>query len=306
MDLLRISNLNIDFAINGGTVCVSKGVNLRIRQNDALCLVGESGCGKSILALAVMGLLPSSARISGDIRFKGSSLFSMGKKKMRRMRGREIAMIFEQPATCLNPVFTVGNQIAEAVRIHEKCSKKEARSKAVNLMEMVGISSPGERFRQYPHEFSGGMQQRIMIAVALAFKPSLLIADEPTTSLDVTIQAQIMDLLRDLISRFKISLFLITHDLGLSAEMSKRVAVMYAGEIVEKGNLKDIFAYPRHPYTRALLRAISKEGLRPIAGSVPEFTSLPEGCRFHPRCPSVMEICRHEKPKMRDGVMCHL
>jgi oligopeptide/dipeptide ABC transporter ATP-binding protein len=253
-----------------------------------------------------MRLLPQSARISGEICFKGKNLLALREKEMRRIRGREIAMIFEQPATCLNPVFTVGDQIAEAVRVCKKCSRKEARQKVVELMKMVGIPSPGKRYLQYPHEFSGGMQQRVMIATALAFKPSLLIADEPTTSLDVTIQAQIMVLLKDLAAKFKTSLFLITHDLGIAAEMCDSVIVMYAGEIVEKGYIGRLFKEPRHPYSKALLGAISDNELNPIKGSVPELTRLPAGCRFHPRCPMARDICRQVRPRLKNGVRCHL
>ena len=306
MDLLQISNLHVDFPTKAGMVRASDGVNLEIKPGESLCLVGESGCGKTIVALTIMRLLPENAQISGEIWLKGKNLLSLGKEEMRKIRGREIAMIFEQPATCLNPVFTAGDQIAEAVRIHEKCSRKEARERAIELMEMVGIPSPRKRYRQYPHEFSGGMQQRVMIAMALAFSPSLLIADEPTTSLDVTIQTQIVELLKDLVAKLKTSLFLITHDLGVAAEMDDRVAVMYAGEIMEKGRVSEVFKYPQHPYTKALLGAISKDGLRPIKGSVPELTRLPKGCKFHPRCSQARDICREIRPEMKNGVRCHL
>ncbi|MBW2079205.1 MAG: ABC transporter ATP-binding protein [Deltaproteobacteria bacterium] len=306
MDLLRISNLHVSFPTKAGVVWASDGVDLEIKQGESLCLVGESGCGKTIVALGIMRLLPENARVNGEICFKEKNLLSLGKEEMRKIRGREIAMIFEQPATCLDPVFAVGDQIAEAVRVHEKCSKKEARERSVELMEMVGIPSPQKRFRQHPHEFSGGMQQRAMIAIALAYNPSLLIADEPTTSLDVTIQAQIMELLKDLISKFKTSLFLITHDLGVAAEMCDGVAVMYAGEILEKGRVNEVFKYPKHPYTKALLGAISNDRLKPIKGSVPELTSLPSGCKFHPRCPLARDVCRDVRPEMKNGVRCHL
>jgi len=306
LDLLRISNLHVSFPTKAGVVWASDGVDLEIKQGESLCLVGESGCGKTIVALGIMRLLPENARVNGEICFKEKNLLSLGKEEMRKIRGREIAMIFEQPATCLDPVFAVGDQIAEAVRVHEKCSKKEARERSVELMEMVGIPSPQKRFRQHPHEFSGGMQQRAMIAIALAYNPSLLIADEPTTSLDVTIQAQIMELLKDLISKFKTSLFLITHDLGVAAEMCDGVAVMYAGEILEKGRVNEVFKYPKHPYTKALLGAISNDRLKPIKGSVPELTSLPSGCKFHPRCPLARDVCRDVRPEMKNGVRCHL
>ncbi|MBT9148990.1 MAG: ABC transporter ATP-binding protein [Dehalococcoidia bacterium] len=306
MGLLQINNLHVNFPTKAGVVRASDGVSLEIKQGESLALVGESGCGKTIVALSIMRLLPEDARISGEIRFEGKNLLSLGKEEIREIRGREIAMIFEQPATCLNPVFTVGDQISEAVRVHNNCSRKESKERAIELMEMVGIPSPQKRCGQYPHEFSGGMQQRVMIAIALALSPSLLIADEPTTSLDVTIQAQIMELLKDLIAKFKTSLFLITHNLGVAAEMCDNVAVMYAGEIVERGRLSEVFEYPRHPYTKALLGAISNDGLRPIKGSVPELTRLPNGCRFHPRCPQAENVCRKVRPEMRFKVRCHL
>lgn len=306
MDLLQISNLYVNFTTKAGVVRASDGVNLEIKQGESLCLVGESGCGKTIVALSIMRLLPQNAQTSGEIWFKGKELLSLGKEEMRRIRGREIAMIFEQPATCLDPVFTVGDQIAEAMRVHERCSGKESKEKAIDLMEMVEIPSPQKRFKQYPHEFSGGMQQRAMIAIALSYNPSLLIADEPMTFLDVTIQAQIMELLKDLVSKFRTSLLLITHDLGVAAEMCDGVVVMYAGEIVEKGRVSEVFKYPKHPYTKALLGAISNDGLKPIKGSVPELTSLPSGCKFHPRCPLVRDVCREARPEMKNGVRCHL
>jgi len=306
MELLQISNLHVSFPTKAGVVRASDGVNLEIKQGESLCLVGESGCGKTIVALSIMRLLPQNAQISGEICFKGKNLLSLGKEEMRKIRGREIAMIFEQPATCVNPVFTVGDQIIEAVRVHQKCSRKKAKERAIELMEMVGIPSPQKRFNQYPHEFSQGMQQRVMIAIALAYSPALLIADEPTTSLDVAIQAQIMGLLKDLVAKFKTSLFLITHDLGVAAEMCDSVAVMYAGEIMEQGRVSEVFKYPKHPYTKALLGAISNDGLKPIKGSVPELTSLPSGCKFHPRCPLARGVCQEVRPEMKNGVRCHL
>lgn len=225
---------------------------------------------------------------------------------MRKIRGRDIAMIFEQPARCLNPVLSVGDQIAEAVRIHAKCSRKASRQRAVDMMDCVGISSPHRRYRQYPHEFSGGMAQRVMIAMALVFRPSLLIADELTTSLDVTIQAQIMVLLKELVAQFNTSLIMITHDLGVAAQMGDRLAVMYAGGIVEKGRLNDVFKTPRHPYTQALVKAASCKGLVPVNGTVPELSRLPSGCRFHPRCPLAQDLCSKRMPRMQSGVSCHL
>lgn len=306
MELLNINELHINFSTNGGQVQVLSGFCLDIQKGNSICLVGESGCGKTIVALSIMRLLPENAQISGKIRFKDRDLLTLGKEEMRRIRGHEISMIFEQPSSCLNPVFTVGDQIAEAVRANEECEKKEARESAIALMKLTGIPSPEKRFGQYPHEFSGGMLQRAMISIAMASKPALLIADEPTTSLDVTVQAQIIELIKDLIAKFDMSLLLITHDLGVAAELCRDIVVMYAGEIVEKGSLNKVFDHPRHPYTQALLNAISDGELRPIRGSVPELTHLPEGCRFHLRCPYAEEQCCYLKPDLINGVRCHL
>lgn len=305
MNLLDIVNLNISFPSKTGIVRASDGVALQIRQGEVLCLVGESGCGKTIVALSIMRLLPRKAQINGKILFNGKNLFSLKEKEMRKIRGRDIAMIFEQPTRCLNPVLSVGDQIAEAVRIHEKCSRKASKKKAADMMGLVGIPSPQRRYHQYPHELSGGMAQRVMVAMALVFRPSLLIADEPTTSLDVTIQAQIMKLLKELVSQFNTSLLLITHDLGVAAQMGASLAVMYAGGIVEKGRLDDVFRAPRHPYTRALVEVVSCEGPAPVNGTVPELSRLPSGCRFHPRCPLAQDICSKRSPKMQSGVSCH-
>lgn len=306
MNLLDIVNLNISFPSKTGVVRASDGVALQIRQGEVLCLVGESGCGKTIVALSIMRLLPRNAQINGQILFNGKNLLSLQEKEMRRIRGRDIAMIFEQPTRCLNPVLSVGDQIAEAVRIHEKCSRKASKKRAVDMMGLVGIPSPQRRYHQYPHEFSGGMAQRVMIAMALVFKPALLIADEPTTSLDVTIQAQIMKLLKELVAQFNTSLLLITHDLAVAAQLGDGLAVMYAGGIVEKGRLNDVFRTPRHPYTQALVKVASCEGPAPVNGTVPELSRLPSGCRFHPRCPSSWDLCSRRMPEMQSGVSCHL
>jgi oligopeptide/dipeptide ABC transporter ATP-binding protein len=306
VDLLRVNNLQVNFFTKEGVVSACDNISLSINSGESWCLVGESGCGKTIVALSMIRLLPGNAVIKGEIWYKGQELLSLKEEDMRRMRGKDIAMVFEQPVTCLNPVFTVGNQIAEMIRLHEGCSRKESREKAIELMDTVMIPSPRKRFGQYPHEFSGGMQQRVMIAIALACRPSLLIADEPTTSLDITIQMQIIELLKELIEKFNTSLFLITHDLNVVTELCQGVAVMYAGEIMETGNVATIFKEPRHPYTRALLGAISGDTLRPIKGSVPELTNLPDGCKFHPRCPNAQDICRVLIPEMKNGVRCHL
>jgi peptide/nickel transport system ATP-binding protein len=306
MDLLSISDLRVSFSTRAGRVRVLTGLDLDIEKGKSICLVGESGCGKTIVALAIMRLLPGNAQIGGKILFKGRDLLSSGDDEMRQIRGREVSMIFEQPASCLNPVFTVGDQISEAVRINQKMPAKDTREAAIKLMRLTRIPSPEKRYVQYPHEFSGGMLQRAMISMAMASIPALLIADEPTTSLDVTVQAQIIELIKDLTSRFDTTLMLITHDLGVASEMCSDVAVMYAGEIVEMGPVSDVFLDPRHPYTQALLNAISDDGLRPIRGSVPELTHLPEGCRFYPRCPLAKDICRVLDPELKQGVRCHL
>ncbi len=306
MDLLDIINLNISFPGKTGKIRVSNRLNLKIRQGESLCLVGESGCGKTIVALGIMRLLPKYAHINGEIRFNGNNLLALKEKEMRKIRGQKIAMIFEQPGTCLNPVFTIGSQIAEAVKISRKCSGKKARQRAVELMNMVGILSPREKYIQYPHEFSGGMQQRVMIAIALAFKPALLIADEPTTSLDTTIQVQIMNLLKDLTVKSGTSLLLITHDPCIAVGVCNRTIVMYAGEIMETGRTDRLFKNPKHPYTQALLNALSNNEPKPIKGRVPELTHMPAGCRFHPRCSMAVDICRQVRPQIKNGVRCHL
>jgi oligopeptide/dipeptide ABC transporter ATP-binding protein len=306
MDLLRVNNLYVSINTGENVVRASEGIDLAVKQGKSLCLVGESGCGKTVLAMSIMRLLPENAHVSGEIWFRGKNLLLISNEEMRRIRGQEIAMIFAQPASYLNPVVTIGEQIAEAVRVHRDCSRREAREMAIELMETVQIHPPRQRYDHYPHEFSGGMQQRVMIAMALAFSPHLLIADEPTSSLDVTVQTEILDLLRDLVARFGSSLLLITHDLGVAAEMCDHVAVMYAAEIVETGDADEVFSRPKHPYTKALLETISDSEFKPIRGSVPELTCLPAGCCFHPRCPMTENICREKKPEMREGVKCHL
>jgi peptide/nickel transport system ATP-binding protein len=305
--LLEIRDLNVSFHTSAGTVKACDGINLIIREKESLCLIGESGCGKSVVALSILNLLPNNAIVEGEVIFKGRDLLSLDDGDMRKIRGHDISMVFEQPATCLNPVFSIGEQIAEAVRIHEALSKISAREKAIRLMELVGISPA--RYHEYPHQFSGGMQQRVMIAMALAFKPALIIADEPTTSLDLITQAQILDLLKRISQEIGTSLFMITHDLGVAWEICDSVAVMYAGELVERACIQEFFQSPMHPYSRALLGAISDSCLNPISGSVPNLTKLPSGCRFHPRCSQCSDICKKVRPEMKNRnsreVMCH-
>ncbi len=295
-------NLRTYFATRRGEVRSVDDVSFSIEQGETLSLVGESGCGKSVTALSIMRLVAPPGRVTGgEILFEGRNLLALSESDMRAIRGNDIAMIFQDPMTSLNPVYTVGEQIAEAIRLHRKVSKREAWNQAIEGMRDVAIPAPEIRAKTYPHEMSGGMRQRVMIAMALACDPKLLIADEPTTALDVTIQAQILDLLTELREKRNLALLLITHDLGVVAETSDRVAVMYAGKIVEEASAKELFARPRHPYTEGLLRAVprldeERQGrmtrLETIEGVVPNPLALPDGCRFAPRCPHAQGECR--------------
>ncbi|HKX29334.1 MAG TPA: ABC transporter ATP-binding protein [Blastocatellia bacterium] len=301
MGLLEVRNLKTYFATRRGEVRSVDDVSFTLDQGETLSLVGESGCGKSVTAMSIMRLIMPPGRIvSGEIFFEGRELLKLREDEMRAMRGDQIAMIFQDPMTSLNPVYTVGDQIAEAIRLHRKVSKREAWNQAVEGMRDVAIPVPEVRAKSYPHEMSGGMRQRVMIAMALACDPKLLIADEPTTALDVTIQAQILDLLTELREKRNLALLLITHDLGVVASTSDRVAVMYAGKIVEVTSTRELFANPRHPYTEGLLRSVprlnesaeSRSGrLWTIEGMVPNPLDLPPGCRFAPRCEHRREIC---------------
>jgi oligopeptide/dipeptide ABC transporter ATP-binding protein len=314
--LLEVEDLRTYFPTRAGLVKSVDGVSFHIDEGELLGLVGESGCGKSITALSLMRLIAPPGKIAGgSIRFKGEELTTASEERMREVRGNDIAMIFQDPMTSLNPVFTVGEQIAEALRLHRKLDKKQAREAAIDAMREVAIPSPERRANDYPHQLSGGMRQRIMIAMALACDPELLIADEPTTALDVTIQAQILELLDGLRKTRKLAVLLITHDLGVVAEVADRVCVMYTGKIVEESGVDEIFEKPKHPYTQGLLRSVPKlsEGameriarLQTIEGTVPSPTSLPDGCHFAPRCPFRMDICTHgEIPLYRtpDGAL---
>lgn len=301
--VLEVDDLHVHFRTYAGTVQAVRGVSLRVRPGETLALVGESGCGKSVSMQAVMGLLPSTARIvSGSIRFQGQELVGKREEELNRLRGVKMAMIFQDPMTSLNPVLTIGRQIMEVMRVHLGLGAAEARRRALEMLELVGIPSPERRLRQYPHEFSGGMRQRIMIAMALACRPQLLIADEPTTALDVTIQAQILELIRDLQKTLGMAVILITHSMGVVAGMADRVAVMYAGQVVEEGRLDDIFKRPSHPYAWGLLKAVPhvdmdrRRALRTIPGQPPDLLNPPRGCAFHPRCPYAMNICLEEAP----------
>jgi oligopeptide/dipeptide ABC transporter ATP-binding protein len=302
--VLEVSKLTAGFPTDHGFLKATDNVSLTIDRGETLCLVGESGSGKSVTSLAIMRLLEYEGGliIDGTIKLHDEDLTAKTQEEMTRIRGKKIAMIFQDPMSALNPVFTVGEQIAESLRLHQNMSSKEAEKEAIELLRRVGIPAPEIRFRQYPHELSGGMCQRVVIAIALACKPDLLIADEPTTALDVTVQAQILELLKNLQAEFGLSILLITHDMGVAAEMADRIAVMYAGTIVEQGNVKDIFANPSHPYTRGLLQSIPGfEGERgselyTIKGSIPPLTQLSSGCRFHPRCPHADSHCMREQP----------
>ena len=281
-----------------------RGISFDVNQGEVLGIVGESGSGKSVTSLSIMGLLQHPGRVvDGEIFFQDQDILSYGKRRMRRVRGKEIAMIFQDPMTSLNPVYTVGNQIMEMLQEHEDIGKGEAKRRAIEMLRMVGIPSPEKRIHNYPHEFSGGMRQRAMIAIALACSPKLLIADEPTTALDVTIQAQILNLIKRLNRELDMTTILITHDLGVVAEMCSRVIVMYAGEIVEEAPVDILFNHPSHPYTVGLIASVPKLGsgvkvLPSIPGSVPDLSMLPKGCRFAPRCKYATERCHNEEPSL--------
>jgi len=308
--ILEVRKLRTSFFTSDGVVHAVDNVSFDVRKGEAVALVGESGCGKSVTAMSVMRLVAPPGRITGgEIRFKGKNLAELSERDMRNVRGDDIAMVFQEPMTSLNPVFRIGDQVAEAIRIHRKMSKKEARQRAAEMLELVSIPDPVKRLDDYPHQLSGGMRQRVMIAMALSCDPELLIADEPTTALDVTIQAQIMELLASLQKRLGLAILLITHDLGVVAEFCERVIVMYTGRIVEEAPVRDLFANPAHPYTRGLLKSLPSitggEGakrLATITGMVPPIGSLPTGCKFYPRCPDVMPICiPHEPARMIVG-----
>ncbi len=303
-ELLNIQDLAIEFRTAEGFLSAVHNLSFSLNKGETVCIVGESGCGKSISSLAIMGLLPSNGRISkGSIVFDGQKLNELKPDQMRKIRGNKISMIFQEPMTALNPVFTIGFQIREPLMIHQGMSKKEANQRGIELLSQVGLSLPAERMKQYPHELSGGMRQRIMIAMALACHPQILIADEPTTALDVTIQAQILDLINDLKERLDTGVVMITHDMGVVAETADRVVVMYAGEIVEDGTVEEVFNNPQHPYTKGLLASVptvdgEMKELQAIPGSMPNINEKIEGCRFHPRCPYAMDVCRSEKPQV--------
>ncbi|MDR7244957.1 MULTISPECIES: ABC transporter ATP-binding protein [Priestia] len=313
--MIQIKNLHVQFSTYGGQVQAVRGVSFDLHKGETLAIVGESGCGKSVTSQSIMRLIPTPpGRItSGSILFKGQDLTKLSEKKMRDIRGADISMIFQDPMTALNPTLRVGEQISENIMQHENISKEKAKEKAFEMLELVGIPNPKERLKQYPHEFSGGMRQRIVIAMALVCNPEVLIADEPTTALDVTIQAQILELFKNIQQKTDVSIVLITHDLGVVAQVADRVAVMYAGKIVEIGTRRDIFYTPQHPYTKGLLRSVPRldlyeSELVPIAGSPPDLFAPPSGCSFAPRCPYVMEVCDRMYPvstKLKESHQVH-
>jgi peptide/nickel transport system ATP-binding protein len=318
--LLRVQDLKVHFDTDDGILHAVDGVNFHIDRSETLGVVGESGCGKSVTAMTIMKLLamPPGRIADGQIWFEGQDLVQVDAQTMRGLRAKQIAMIFQEPMTSLNPVLSVGEQIAESLRLHEGLSPKQAMVQATEMLRLVNIPKPDQRVFDYPHQFSGGMRQRVMIAMALACKPKLLIADEPTTALDVTIQAQILDLLNDLKSQLGMSIMLITHAMGVVAVTAQRVVVMYAGRVVEEATVDQLFASPAHPYTQGLIRSIPridfdstlKQRLEAIPGSVPKLINPPTGCRFAPRCQHASDRCTQEMPELRDiasghKVACH-
>ena len=317
-NLLEIRNLRTHFFTDEGVARAVDGVSFVIAPHETLGVVGESGCGKSVTSLSIMRLIPQPPGriVEGEILFEGADLLALSEREMRDIRGNEISMIFQEPMSSLNPVYTVGDQIVEAITLHQRVSKAEARNRAVEMLKRVGIASPETRVDEYPHQLSGGMRQRVMIAMALSCNPSLLIADEPTTALDVTIQAQILELLNGLQRDFGMAMLLITHDLGVIAETAHRVVVMYAGIVVEEAEVVPLFDAPKHPYTRGLLDSIPKlterqARLATIPGTVPNPTEQVPGCPYANRCPFVMEICRASLPRLGEvapghWVRCHL
>ena len=313
--ILEVKGLKTQFFTEAGAVKAVDDVSIVVKRGEVLGLVGESGCGKSVTSLSVMRLISQPGRIiAGEIDFDNENLLELSEKKMMDIRGNRISMIFQQPQSSLNPVFRIGNQLQEVIVLHQDVNKEEAQQRVIELLRMVGIPEPEERANAYPHELSGGMAQRVMIAMALACVPELLIADEPTTALDVTIQAQILDLMRNLRSQMETAIILITHDLGVVAEMCDRVSVMYAGRIVEEADIIELFDNPKHPYTDALIGSTPVLGetdkeLTTIPGSVPNLINLPPGCKFAPRCQArienELEICTEEEPTLKEVAANH-
>ncbi|HWL83622.1 MAG TPA: ABC transporter ATP-binding protein [Roseomonas sp.] len=317
MALLEVENLQTHFRTpDGGVNRAVDGLTFSVEAGETVAIVGESGCGKSVTSMSILRLIPEPpGKIAGSIRFNGRDLLKLSDREMRAIRGNEISMIFQEPMTSLNPVLTIGKQIGEALRLHQGLSKSQAEAKAVEMLTLVGIPAPDKRVKEYPHQLSGGMRQRVMIAIALACNPKLLIADEPTTALDVTIQAQILDLMRDLKHRVGAAIVLITHDLGVVAEVAERVIVMYAGRKVEEAKVAELFRAPKHPYTQGLLGAVPKLGssltgeterLAEIPGLVPSLKQKIQGCVFAGRCPYVTDLCREVAPALEEKAPHHV
>jgi oligopeptide/dipeptide ABC transporter ATP-binding protein len=314
--LLDIRGLRTQFFTDDGLARAVDGVSYSLERGETVGVVGESGCGKSVTALSVLRLIPDPPGkiVDGEIIFEGTDLLGLSSAEMRRIRGNDISMIFQEPMTSLNPVFTIGNQITEAVRLHQGLNKKQALDKAIEALRLVGIPVPERRVHEYPHQLSGGMRQRAMIAMALSCNPKVLIADEPTTALDVTIEAQILDLMRTLQDELGTAIIMITHDLGVIADIARKVVVMYAGKVVEQAPVERIFASPNHPYTQGLLRSLprvdkdasgAKQRLQEIPGIVPSLLNLPTGCKFASRCPSVMPQCKEQEPTLEQVASDH-
>jgi peptide/nickel transport system ATP-binding protein len=310
--LLSVRGLCTSFFTDQGEVRAVDDVSFVVQPGQLMSIVGESGSGKTVTALSIMRLLPERARImAGEIWFEGTDLCRLSEREMRRLRGAKIAMVFQEPMTSLNPVFTIGSQIGEAIRLHQGATRRQARERAIEMLKLVKIADPERRVDDYPHQLSGGMRQRVMIAMALSCNPRLLIADEPTTALDVTIQAQILDLISELKQRLGLSVILVTHDLGLVAEYADAVTILYAARVMERTSAQELFRNPLNPYTRALLDSIPKMGgtpggrLRAISGTVPSLLNPPSGCRFHPRCPMAIDDCSRIKPSLEVKVPDH-
>lgn len=302
-ELLEVKDLRVSFFTPVGEVKAVNGISYDLNYGEVMGIVGESGSGKSVEAYSIMGLLqPPGKVIGGSITFEGKDVLALSKKEKREFRGTQVSMIFQNPMTCLNPVYTIGNQLAEALRVHKKMRKQEALEEVKEILSLVGINNVEQRVNQYPHELSGGMRQRVMIAMGLICRPKILIADEPTTALDVTIQAQILELMKDIQQKTGMAIIFITHNLGVVAEICDKVCVMYAGHIVEKADIRDLFYHPSHPYTRGLLRSMPRvdaeeyERLIPIAGTPVDMLALPQGCPFAPRCEQCMRVCCHQEP----------